>query len=274
MSVLVIGSTGIGDRGTGRRSGRAGGLFTRILRATVIVLFAVAVPLATGQFTSQALGGEGDAAGAAGGDPLTAERPVLDRSDIQRLLDAETSDIPALPAPSALQVESRPSAVPASERPQDELGDTGLWQFSVPSIGVTAQMTSLGVDVAGVMQVPNDGTTVGWYRFSALPGQAGNAVVAAHVDYRGRPAVFHGLGSLEVGAHVVVQAGSNVLTYSVDGVRLVSSVAADVGGIVGGREGPPTMTLITCGGTWDRALRDYDHRVIVTASLIRAEEAS
>jgi LPXTG-site transpeptidase (sortase) family protein len=194
-------------------------------------------------------------------EPASAAVPVPSRLDdageMRWLRGESTAADPATVAPLA-----------------DTMGDPTGWRISIPAVDASASMMSLGVDPTGVMQVPNDGVTVGWYRFTAPPGQSGNAVVAAHVDYRGRAAVFHRLHALQVTDQIVIQAGEETLTYAVDSVTLVRPEAADVTSIVGTREGPATLTLITCGGTWDRARGDYDHRVIVVASLVDSDAGS
>ena len=153
-------------------------------------------------------------------------------------------------------------------------GSPYAWRIEIPSIGVGAPMISLGLDAGGTMEVPNDGFTVGWYQFTAAPGASGNAVVAAHVDYRGASGVFQRLSSLAEGDQVSMQVEGHTVTYVVDSVTLVRPELADVAAIIGAREGAATLTLITCGGNWDSARRDYDHRVIVTASLAVVDRAS
>jgi hypothetical protein len=41
----------------------------------------------------------------------------------------------------------------------------------IPSIDVDASIIAVGVDGSGVMGTPSNGWDVGWYDFSALPGQ-------------------------------------------------------------------------------------------------------
>jgi LPXTG-site transpeptidase (sortase) family protein len=102
-----------------------------------------------------------------------------------------------------------------------------------------------------------------------VPGAAGNAVLAAHVDWAGAPGAFYELRHASPGNLVQVTSPEGLsVTYRVDTVELVEARVADIPGIVGGREGRSTLTLITCGGPFNRSIGEYEHRVIVRASLV------
>src|SRR4029078_3764455 len=64
-------------------------------------------------------------------------------------------------------------------------------RLKVGRIHIDALVITLGVDAAGIMQSPDNPTDAAWYDFSPKPGNAGNVVMAAHVDFAGYgPAVF------------------------------------------------------------------------------------
>src|SRR5690606_30274144 len=71
---------------------------------------------------------------------------------------------------------------------------------------VDASIETLGVDDQGVMQAPTEGDVVGWYDSSARPGWPGNTVMAGHLDWRKRPAVFFRLRELQPGDQIEVEA--------------------------------------------------------------------
>jgi LPXTG-site transpeptidase (sortase) family protein len=139
-------------------------------------------------------------------------------------------------------------------------------QIKAPSIGVDAPIITLGLNAAGIMQDPPDPVSVVWYDFSAQPGYTGNVVLAGHVDYHNYgPAVFWDLRKLTVGdqVQVALQDGSSY-TYQVASLAYYDAATAPVGEIVGTTP-TETLTLITCGGTFNRRAGDYDKRLVVRA---------
>ena len=80
--------------------------------------------------------------------------------------------------------------------------------------------------------------------------------------------VFAGLAALRPGDHVIVRDGGREFVYAVQQTYAVRPEEADVESIIGPRSEAATLTLITCGGTFDPSARQYDHRVIVETALI------
>jgi LPXTG-site transpeptidase (sortase) family protein len=140
-------------------------------------------------------------------------------------------------------------------------------RLRVSAIGVDAPMLAMGVRANGVMEAPTDDSSVGWYNFSALPGEAGNALVSGHVDWIDHPAVFWGLRQLRPGDEIQITGQQRTVVYVVQTSYAVPSNLSDVSQIVGSRSGPPTLTLITCEGTFIRSQRAYDQRLVVVAAL-------
>lgn len=139
----------------------------------------------------------------------------------------------------------------------------------IPQIGVDAPVTVKGIDAAGVMEPPDGPEDVAWYAFTSRPGEGGNAVFSAHVDYHGYgPAVFARLGDLEKGDLVEVRlADASVYRYAVVLSRVYQAAAAPAEEIVG----PTTrevVTLITCTGRFDGVSRQYSHRLVVRAERL------
>ena len=150
-------------------------------------------------------------------------------------------------------------------------------RIAIPRIGVDATVLALGLDGEKNPAVPDSGSDVAWYTFSAPPGAGSNAVFSGHVDwyYWGQPGegVFYHLRELQIGDEITVdlEDGKEV-RYRVTGNVAVPYDDPDVTKVM-----DPTakdvLTLITCGGTW---LRDYSnpnggnysHRVIVRAERV------
>lgn len=181
-----------------------------------------------------------------------------------------TPDDAATPTPTegtpAAVATSTPASVNATASPgTPSRSDVRL---QIPAIDVDAWVIRMGLDEDGVMEVPYDGQLVAWYDFTAVPGAPGNAVMSAHLDYRGSTAVFWRLADLEDGDRVTVLIEGEPIEYVVSRVYLTRPEDANLREILGGRSGPETLTLITCGGVWDSAEGEYDHRVIVQATRV------
>jgi LPXTG-site transpeptidase (sortase) family protein len=134
---------------------------------------------------------------------------------------------------------------------------------------IDAPIVEKGVDDAGVMQAPDNAYDVAWYDFSAHPGFSGNAVFAGHVDYiHVGEAVFWNLKDLEPGDTILVQlADGTQYRYAVNFKQQFDAATAPVDQIVGPTPNQ-TVTLITCGGTFDSSTHQYDKRLVVRAERV------
>jgi LPXTG-site transpeptidase (sortase) family protein len=167
---------------------------------------------------------------------------------------------PAPAAPAAAPV--RPvAAAPTADRLAAPV------RVRLAAVGAEADVVDVGVDDLGAMEVPLDVTTVGWYRFGPSPGApAGSSVLSGHVDDRvqGRGA-FYRLTDLAPGDPVEVDlADGSVAAYRVDTVQRIAKEDLPVDRLFA-RDGAPVLTLVTCGGDFDRAARSYRENVVVTA---------
>ena len=135
----------------------------------------------------------------------------------------------------------------------------------IDSIGITsAPVIDVGVEPNGEMEIPG-ASQVGWYRFGPTPGENGSAVLAAHIAFNGRDGVFRDLDVIEVGAVVEIDYddGSSkrfeiteTAQYAKDELPVDRIFAKD---------GAPELTLITCGGDFNRSLRSYSDNVVAYA---------
>lgn len=138
----------------------------------------------------------------------------------------------------------------------------------IPAIGVDAGVESVGLTPDGAMDVPSTYWTVGWFGMGVRPGEAGNAVVAGHLDSKTGPAVFWSLGRLQPGDLVYVQTvDGSELTFQVVASETYPYDDAPLERIFG-----PTavrgLNLVTCNGVFDRGTQNYDKRLVVYARLV------
>lgn len=146
--------------------------------------------------------------------------------------------------------------------PEEQAAPVGL---EIPSLRInTAPVIDVGVLDNGEMEIPG-ASEVGWYRYGPSPGQEGSAVLAAHIAFNGSSGVFRNLDRIELGATVTV-------TYDDGSTRtFVVTERFQVGkgdlpfDRVFAKSGEPVLTLITCGGDFNRSLRSYDDNVVVVA---------
>ena len=149
----------------------------------------------------------------------------------------------------------------------------------IDSLGVEAMVVRLGLDPRDVPQIPNDGTKVAWYEFTAKPGTGSNAVLSGHVRWAGDPGVFADLDELDEGDVIrllwtdgeesVYEVSANLL-LDADDPELLEAMAPTA---------VDTITLITCGGTWVTDLNDplggdFTERVVVQAHLVEPRAAA
>jgi sortase (surface protein transpeptidase) len=163
-----------------------------------------------------------------------------------------------------------------------EFGEPGHANFArlrIPVLGVDAPVGAYFVD--GQMVAPANPVEVAWYDMSnfpgmgGAPGQGGNAIFSAHVDYfarvpyadgslyRGR-GVFFDLALLSPGDVIEVEYQGQVLTYRVAWRKQVNADTGDWGEIWSGN-GVDSITLYTCGGDFDWNTRNYEDRIVVRA---------
>jgi sortase A len=156
----------------------------------------------------------------------------------------------------------------APTTPEDEPVATGPWgvppvQLSLPTLGVEAPVVPVGQEEDGSMSAPTDPDTVAWYEPGPGMGVPGNVVFAAHVNWAGRLRVFGRIDELEPGDPVlIIDADDHGYKYVVESAHWVRAEGAPVEDIFASN-GAPTITLITCGGEYVAATREYLDRLIV-----------
>lgn len=154
-----------------------------------------------------------------------------------------------------------PRPVPAPAATSDPV------RIRIPALDVSADVIPVGVDSSNAMEIPEDILQVGWYRFGPAPGSAeGSAVLAAHRDGRvqGR-GVFYSLAALDLDDPIiVVDEDGRRMEYRVVARESIPKKKLPVNDLFA-NDGSPRLTLITCGGYYDRDNGGYQDNVIVTA---------
>ncbi|MFI1165179.1 class F sortase [Streptomyces sp. NPDC020801] len=175
------------------------------------------------------------------------------------------------PARPVTVASARPTATPGAAG--EALPRSVPERISIPDIGVDAPFTKLSIGSSGHLDAPpsNDTNLVGWFQGGVSPGERGSSIVVGHVDTKTGPAVFERLDTLEPGSTVnITRADGIVARFEVDSVQTFSKkdfpddeVYADTPSA--------QLRLITCGGSYNRSVQDYEANVVVFAHLDSAK---
>jgi hypothetical protein len=138
-------------------------------------------------------------------------------------------------------------------------------RIEIPAIGVDAPIIPLGLNRDRTLEVPHDFGDAGWWSGGARPGEAGPAIVAGHVDSYTGPAVFFRIRELRRGdAIVIVRRDGSRARFAVLGTEEYPKTHFPTARVYGPTDGP-TLRLITCSGTFDRASGHYLDNAVVYA---------
>jgi hypothetical protein len=158
-------------------------------------------------------------------------------------------------------------------RPGGDLTDPRRTKAAVPSrltigsLSISARVVPAGLTADGGIAIPKNIRTLGWYRYGTAPGAAtGSTVIVGHVDSatQGLGALFR-LRTIRAGAVVRVRSrDGRTWPYRVIGRQEYPKTTVPLAAIFSPR-GTPRLTLITCGGAFDRANHSYLDNVVVTA---------
>ncbi len=140
--------------------------------------------------------------------------------------------------------------------------------LTIPSIGVSSKVGTLGLLANDQVMVPAGTHTVGWYKYGATPGQIGSAVILGHVDSYLGPGMFYDLKLLKPGDRVnLVLADGTVTNFVVTKVVQYSKTSFP-DQLVYGSHGTRSLQLVTCGGTFDSATGHYESNIVVFSHLV------
>ena len=140
-------------------------------------------------------------------------------------------------------------------------------RIQIPAIGVRARVIRLGLNPDHTLQVPRNFADTGWWAGGTSPGDRGPAVIAGHVDSYTGPAVYYRLKQLRRGDQIrIVRRNGSVVRFTVQGLRTYPKAHFPTKRVYGPTP-KPTLRLITCSGTFDRATGHYLDNTVVFATL-------
>ena len=143
-------------------------------------------------------------------------------------------------------------------------------RITIPALSASATVIGLGQQTDGSMEVPDDEKTVGWYTKAPTPGALGPAVLAGHVDLKGRPGTFAALSSLKAGDMVNLdRADGSMAMFEVTRIERYPKNKFPSTAVYGAID-HAGLRLITCGGIFDTTSGHYEDNIVVYAALKRA----
>ena len=178
--------------------------------------------------------------------------------------------------PSSAAARTTPSGAPGGQQrvPVSRgplLPASAPTHIDVPSIGVSSDLLTLGLNADRTVQVPplSKDSKAGWYRGSPTPGQLGPSLILGHVDSAEYgPGVFFQLGALKPGQTVTVtRADRTAAVFRVDRVASFPKDHFPTLEVYGNTQNAQ-LRLITCGGKFDFSARSYESNIVVFASLV------
>jgi Sortase domain len=137
----------------------------------------------------------------------------------------------------------------------------------VPRIGIDAPVVPVTVRPDGLLAVPSDVRTAGWWSAGArAAAPSGTVVLAGHVDSaRQGSGAFFGIRALEPGDRVVLSSvDGRAAAYTVAARRQYPKSALPIRQVFD-QDTTPRLVLVTCGGAFDRGTRHYSDNVVIYA---------
>lgn len=222
---------------------------------------------------------------ACGGEPSPVAVQLVAPEPTPRPTTTPAADGSTTPSATATPSSTTSGAVVTSlddlRRKYGEPPNATYGRVRIPSLGIDAAMGTRVVSADGTMPLPSGPSDAVWYDFrgwdgyGGAPGAGRNAVLSAHVDYaayvayagveyRGRGIFFY-LNLLSPGDRVEVQAGQRTYVYQVQWRREIPEKDNSWSEIMSGAPGEDRITLITCGGQFNFATRNYEARIVVRA---------
>lgn len=182
---------------------------------------------------------------------LTTPLPVQDVTDI-------VSTVPPKVEPPTAEAKAKHNVAPTYPK-----------YLVIPKLGINTNVYAVGKTKDGAVDAPQTAWGVGWYQDGTLPGAgSGAALIDGHVnDAFNTPGVFYELSQLLAGDDIaVIRGDDSQLHYKVVKVTEEPLRNIDMNKVLSSIEtGKEGLSLVTCGGKYDKAMNTYTDRVIVYA---------
>lgn len=150
---------------------------------------------------------------------------------------------------------------------------------TIPRLRVSSTLIATGLADDNTPAVPDvhHPEQASWFDQTPIPGKVGPATLLGHVDGDHKPGVFQRIDQLRPGDQVLVDLDDGTrVTFVV--TRVTTVPKKDFDPLPDGSPSPamravygdterPELRLLTCGGSFDRAVRSYRDQVVVYLAL-------
>lgn len=208
-------------------------------------------------------------AGFVASDSTTQSVESVGKRPVESQLAGVRAATPAAPKVAGPEVER--IGVPVQPRVAiDPVPPVGV---RIDRLGVQAPVDAVGVYDDGSVEIPEDVSRVGWYRFGADPAQGeGSTVIVGHRDgFDQGPGAFYSISGLEIGDVIDVDmADGSSRDYEVVAREVIAKEILPTSDLFA-EDGPERLTLISCIGYFDRSADGYRENVVVTAVPVGEE---
>jgi hypothetical protein len=141
--------------------------------------------------------------------------------------------------------------------------------IEIPKLKAKAPIIRVGTLPGGLLQIPDNPQTVGWWEHGAEPGaRKGTAILAGHINMAGVEGALARIGTLDPGDIVIVDGRHDgkrtTVRFKITGVRTYTKKALPYKEIFD-QNTVGRLAIITCGGPFDASTGHYLDNIVAYA---------
>jgi len=207
------------------------------------------------------------------GDSAESVESVGERPGLAIGQSVDAAPEPASAAPNVAGPDVERIGIPVE--PRAVIAPNAPVSVAIYELGVRAPVDPVGIYEDGSVEIPEDVSRVGWYRFGSDPAQGeGSTVIVGHRDGFDQGAgAFYSIAGLDMGDAIEVElADGSLRDYEVVAREVVAKNLLPTSDLFA-ENGPERLTLISCIGYFDRDGDGYRENVVVTAVPLVVGEA-
>jgi len=207
------------------------------------------------------------------GDSAESVESVGERPGLAIGQSVDAAPEPASAAPNVAGPDVERIGIPVE--PRAVIAPNAPVSVAIDELGVRAPVDPVGIYEDGSVEIPEDVSRVGWYRFGSDPAQGeGSTVIVGHRDGFDQGAgAFYSIAGLDMGDAIEVElADGSLRDYEVVAREVVAKNLLPTSDLFA-ENGPERLTLISCIGYFDRDGDGYRENVVVTAVPVVVGEA-